>query len=306
MPQTIKMASNTEIREALARAAYDRDEVRVVDPELAGWDWLATTHRGLFAVANDGIQLVLRGWFFGICRHGDHLFVFENCGHRDQGSDRSRIVRFDIAGTTLTAPRILITGLHNNCHQVAAIDELLCVVDTANQAIRRYTFDGEPVDVQRPFPVAPPSDRTGAYLHINTIARVGGRIGLVLHNGKASPEKNSEIAWLDDNWSVIDRQSLPGHHCHDLVEDEEGRLWHSLSREGDIIRSDGTVIRITDDKMVRGIALRPATMAVGISTFGPRHLRGTLNGNVVVLDRSDFRLLHDIKMPAAPADIIAI
>jgi hypothetical protein len=306
MTDTMKMASNSEIRQALARLAYDRDDVRIVDPDLAGWDWLATTHRGVFAVANDRIKLVLRGWFFGICRHGDRLYAFENCGHRDLGSNTGRVVRLDITGTTLTGPRVLVTGLHNNCHQVVVIDETLCVVDTANQAIRRYTLDGEVVDVQRPFPAAPLTDETGAYLHINTIAKVGERIGLLLHNGKALPLKNSEIAWLDEDWAVIEREFLPGHSCHDIVEDEDGRLWHSLSRDGDIMRSDGTVIHITDDKMTRGIALKPETMAVGLSTFGPRHLRGTLNGNVVVLDRSDFRRLHDIEMPAAPADIIAI
>ena len=306
MTHRTAMASNSAIRAALAGSAYDRGDVRIVDPDLSGWDWLATTHRGVFAVANGRIKLVLHGWFFGLCRDGDRLYVFENCGHRDLGSDRGRIVRFDIAGTTLTEPSILVTGLHNNCHQLAVIDEKLCLVDTANQTIRRYALDGETVDIKRPFPVAPPSDRTGAYLHINTIARVGDRIGLVLHNGKALPEKHSEVAWLDADWSVIDRRPLPGHHCHDLVEDEAGRLWHSLSREGDVMRSDGVVVRITGDKMTRGIALRPDTMAVGISTFGPRHLRGTLNGNVVVLDRTDFRKLHDMAMPAAPADIIAI
>lgn len=306
MNDPIRKASNSEIRWALARLAYDRGDVRIADPDLAGWDWLAGTHRGVFAVAGDGFKLVLRGWYFGLCRHDDRLYTFENCGHRDQGSNTGRVIRLDIVNDRLAAPRVLVTGLHNNCHQVAVIDGLLCVVDTANQAIRRFTLDGAIVDVQTPFPVAPLTDQSGAYLHINTIAKVGNRIGLVLHNGKALPLKNSEIAWLDENWAVIGREFLPGHSCHDIVEDEDGRLWHSLSRDGDIMRSDGTIIHITDDKMTRGIALKPETIAVGISTFGPRHLRGTLNGNVVVLNRNDFRRLHDIEMPAAPADIIAI
>lgn len=306
MNDPIRKASNSEIRAALARLAYDRGEVRVVDPDLAGWEWLVTTHRGVFAVAADRVKPVLRGWYFGICRHGDRLYAFENCGHRQPGSSTGRIIRLDIVDGRLAAPRVLATGLHNNGHQVAVIDGLLCLVDTANQAIRRYTLDGDLIDVKTPFPVAPLTDETGAYLHINTIAKVGGRIGLLLHNGKARPVKNSEIAWLDQNWRVVERGFLPGHSCHDIVEDEAGRLWHSLSRDGDIMRSDGMLIHITDDKMTRGIALKPGKMAVGMSTFGPRHLRGTLNGGVVVLDRHDFTRLHEIEMPAAPADIIAL
>ncbi|THD35893.1 MAG: hypothetical protein E7773_08055 [Sphingomonas sp.] len=306
MNDPVRKASNSEIRAALARLAYEHDEVRIVDPDLTGWEWLVTTHRGVFAVAADRVKLVLRGWFFGICRHRDRLYAFENCGHREPGSNTGRLIRLDIIGGELTAPRVLATGLHNNGHQVSVIDGLLCLVDTGNQAIRRYTLDGELVDVKHPFPVAPLTDETGAYLHINTVAQVGDRIGLLLHNGKARPVKNSEIAWLDENWSVVERVFLPGHSCHDIVEDEQGRLWHSLSRDGDILRSDGMRIHVTDDKMTRGIALRPGVMAVGMSTFGPRHLRGTLNGDIVIFDRRDFRRLHEIEMPAAPADIIAI
>ena len=166
MTHRTAMASNSAIRAALAGSAYDRGDVRIVDPDLTGWDWLATTHRGVFAVANGRIKLVLHGWFFGLCRHGDRLYVFENCGHRDLGSDR-----------------------------------------------------------------------TGAYLHINTIARVGDRIGLVLHNGKALPEKHSEVAWLDADWSVIDRRPLPGHQGDvRLAADAWATIWSRTRRGGYGIR----------------------------------------------------------------------
>jgi hypothetical protein len=294
------------IREALARLAYDQHVVRLVDPDLDGWDWLATSHRGVFAIASGRIKLVVRGWFFGVCHHGNHLFLFENCGHRDYHSNLGRIIRLDLRGKTLSAPKVIATGLHNNCHQLAVIDDLLCLVDTGNQAIRRYTFEGDAVDVHCPLPVAPHTDHSGTYAHINTIAKIGGRIGLVLHNGKVLPTKTSEIVWLDDDWKMVERYALPGHHCHDIVEDELGRLWHSLSAEGDILRSDGTRIAITPDKMTRGIALKPEVMAVGISTFGPRHLRGTLNGSLALLRRSDLSKIEEIDLPAAPADVIAL
>ena len=306
MTDTAQPAARSSIREALARLAYERDTVRLAETDLSGWDWLVPSHRGIFAVAKSRFTPVIHGWFFGICRHGDHLYVFENCGHRDLGSNIGRVVKIDFIDKTLSRPHVIVSGLHNNCHQLAVIDSLLCVVDTNNQAIRRYTLDGDPVDVQYPVPVAEATDRTGAYVHVNSIAKVGNRVGLMLHNGKTLPVTNSEIIWLDANWHIAERYSLPGHQCHDIVADTDGHLWHSLSREGDVMRSDGVRLQITSDKMTRGIALGQTTMAIGTSTFGPRHLRGTLNGSLVTLDRHDFSRLDEVDLPAAPTDVLAI
>ena len=186
--------SGIAIRAALAREAYDRNEIRVADPDLTDLDWLATTHRGLFGIGAGAPRTLIHGWFFGICRHHDTLYVFENCAQWESGADFGRIIRFDIGANRLDAPAVLVVGLDRGCHQIAVIDGLLCVVDTLNQAIRRFTLEGNEVDVQRPFPAAPRTDTSGAYLHINSIAKVGDRIGLILHNGKAEPERPGEIA----------------------------------------------------------------------------------------------------------------
>lgn len=296
--------SGIAIRAALARAAYERSEIRVADPDLAGLDWLATSHRGLFGIGVDGPRTLIHGWFFGICRHHDNLYLFENSAQWESGADLGRIIRFDIARGRLDAPAILVTGLDRGCHQIAVIDGLLCVVDTLNQVIRRFTLDGGEIDVRQPFPIAPRTDTSGAYLHINSIAKVGERIGLILHNGMAEPERPGELAWLDADWTLIERVPLPGRHCHDIVEDEEGRLWHSASRSGEIIRSDGLRIKITD-KMTRGIAFNAHAMAVGISTFGPRATRATLSGAIAILDREGAGR-REIALLAAPTDVIAL
>jgi hypothetical protein len=301
-----EIAPRSALREALAEASYNNGTVRIADPDLRGIDWLVATPRGVFAVASDRVNLVIHGWFFGICRAGSGLFLFENCGHRNAGSNMGRIIHVDLDEDRLGAAQVLVTGLHNNCHQVAMIDDLLCVVDTANQAIRRYTLTGAPVDVRQPFPIAPPTDESGAYLHVNTIAKVGDRIGLVLHNGKAVPPRDSEVAWLDADWQVVERHHLPGQCCHDIVEDEAGRLWHSLSLAGDVIRSDGVRVHISDDQMTRGIALGRDKIAIGTSIFGPRHRRGTLNGQLVLLHRANLDKVQVIELPAAPTDLIAV
>ncbi len=305
MSGTAPLLPHREIREALARDKYLRNEVRIADPDVTGYTWLVASPQGVFAVSKEAAKTVIFGRFFGICRHESSLYLFETCGSRGGTDQMGRIVRLRLSDGRLARPEVLATGLDDNCHQLAVIDGYLCVVDTANQAILRYALDGRPVDVKRPFPPARPDDRSGAYLHLNAIAKVGDRIGLMLHNGRALPEKMSELAWLDGDWSVLERLSLPGYSCHDIVEDERGVLWHSASMSGEIMSSQGARALITGEMMTRGISITPDAVIVGMSTFGPRHVRDKLRGAVVILDRNLNRLT-EITLIGAPTDIIAL
>ena len=293
------------IRHALAQKAYRDDAVRLVDPDIADWRWLVASHNGLFAVAPGKWKRLLHGWLFGICRDGAALYLFENCGRHDRSSNMGRLVKLEIENGQLVRPQVLIRALDGNCHQVQLIDGLICIVDTANQAILRFTRDGQPVDVKQPFPLAPANDRSGAYLHINSIALVGGRLALMLHNGKALPEKCSELAWLDDEWQVTERVPLSGHKCHDIVADVHGAIWHSASMSGEITASDGRRAAISSDLMTRGIAFSGDLLAVGLSIFSDRHLRDGQRGSLAILDRS-LAIQEVIDLPGSPTDIVAI
>lgn len=305
MPGPFEPDAKRAIRMALARQAYAKGEVRIADPDLGGYGWLVASPQGVFAVGLHGAKLVLHGWYFGIHRHGDALYLFENCGMRDDSVALGRVVRLTLDDGRLSAPTVLVTGLHNNCHQLALIGGLLCVLDTANQAVLRFTPEGAPVDIKRPFPPAPPSDTSGAYLHLNSLAQVGERIALMLHNGKAVPEKSSELAWLDRDWNLLAREPLPGHSCHDIVADERGVLWHTDSPAGDVIGSDGTRVKVSDELMTRGIAFRGEQVLVGMATFGPRHVRDALRGAVAIFDRG-WNPLAQLELRGAPTDAIAL
>ena len=294
-----------QIKAALARAAYDTGTLRIHDDRLAGADWLIASNRGVFAYGPGGVRTLLYGWFFGIHRHAEHLYLFENCAMRDRTVMLGRIVRLTIADERLIDAVALVNGLHPNCHQLSVIDGLLCLVDTVNQAVRRYQLDGTPVDVVTPFPLADPDDTSGTYLHINSLALVGERIGLMLHNGKAQPQKCSELAWLDRDWQLLVREPVLGHCCHDIVADEVGTLWHSATLSGELIASDGRRFKLSDQLMTRGIAFAGPRILVGLSSFGPRQLRDGLRGQAVVLDRT-CKVIERLELPGSPTDIVAM
>lgn len=305
MAKTFELDARRAIRVAMALRSYETDTVRVIDPDITDHDWLVATHRGLYAVNLDGAKRIIYGWFFGICRDGQDVYLFENCAMRDRTRAFGRIIKMTISSGTLSEPVVLVKGLDANCHQIEIIDGLLCVVDTANQSILRYTLDGCLVDVKTPFPIALPSDRSGAYLHINSIAKIGERIAIMLHNGPVLPEKCSELVWLDADWNLCDRISLDGHCCHDIVEDEAGVIWHSASNTGELMAGDGRRVKITSDRMTRGIALSADAIIVGISSFGARQNRDALPGAVVILDRA-LNKLAEFELDGPPADIVAI
>lgn len=294
-----------QIKAALAREAYHKNEVRITSSSLAGVDWLVASNRGVFAVGPGCVSMVLRGWFFGIHCFGEYLYLFENCAMRDRSVPLGRIVRLRIRDRQLCEPDVLVTGLDASCHQLAVINDILCLADTANQTLRRYALDGRPIDSITPFPLAPPTDTSGGYLHINGLAKIGSRIAVMLHNGKADPARVSELAWLDEHWNLVDRYPLTGYCCHDIVADQQGVLWHSASMTGEIFSADGRRVRLSDRLMTRGIAFSADRMMVGLSSFGPRQIRDALPGNAVILD-ADLTIVEQIELPGSPTDIVAI
>lgn len=302
MPEIFDTDARRSIRMALARDAFNRNLVRIADPDVSGFDWLVATHRGAYAISDGDVRTAINGWFFGICRHEDRFYLFENCGLRDRASRLGRIIRIDVVDGQLVNPAVLVTGLDANCHQVRVIDGLICVVDTANQAIRRYTLSGNLVDIKRPFAAAPSTDRTGIYLHLNGIAKIGSRIALMRNNSKALPEKESELAWLDSDWRPIAIVPLDGHWCHDIVEDESGNIWHCGSKAGDILISDGRKFHVTDDLLTRALQVSKNRIIVGTSAFGERRTRDRLPGTVVIFDRA-FNRISELQLNGPPTDI---
>lgn len=288
----------SQLRAALAMHRYARDEVHVAQADLRDYEWLVTSSKGLFAVNDDGFTTVLFGWYFGICHHGDWLYLFENCGHRLRERPRGRLVRLALRDRRLSEPVVIARGLDCHCHQITVIDGLLHVVDTANQAILRFDLDGRPVDVLHPFLEAD-------YHHINAITQIDGRIGVMMHNGRQEPPMNSQIAWFGTDWRPIERQPLLDSGCHDIVADDRGRLWYAASMSGELVASDGQRFLVHSELMTRGIAFGRQRVIVGLSIFGPRERRDALRGMVALCDRQ-FQRISNIELPGAPAVIIAL
>lgn len=302
---TFDLHAHSAIRTALARESYREDAFRLVAPDLGSARWLVSTQNGLFAVGDGHAHLVAHGWFFGLARRGDRVFLFENCARRNRAEPLGRLVALTIAGGFLSDPVVIAKGLDASCHQIAFVDELLCVLDTANQCVLRFTDSGKAVDVMRPVPPARAGDASGTYMHLNSIAALPDGIALLAHNGARTPSCGSELIMLDRDWREVGRTLLPEAGCHDIVRDADGSLWHCASMRGDIICADGRRFAVAPERMSRGLAIGEDRIAVGAATFGPRTERDVLPGSVIMLDRS-MRPVGEVALNGPPAVIIAL
>ena len=290
------------LRYALARDAYDKRRIRVVDRDVRGCDVFVATKKGLFAASRSGVRRLIWGLFFGVTGHGGQIYLFENGDDPARRSHMGRILRFRIEGDELTDETVFAEGLSNGCHQLAVIDGLLCVVDTIAQAVVRLRLDGTLADVKEPVPFSPECGGDGLHRHMNSIAKVGDRVALVLHNGDAN--EASELVWVDRDWRVVERQRLPGYHCHDILALPDGTIWHCGSLDGEVISSRGDRIKLTD-RMTRGLLATAHGFVVGTSLFGSRAVRDGLSGSIMYLD-ANFRKLAEIECPGAPTDLLLI
>lgn len=293
------------IRMAMARDDYVRDRIALIDGNLTGFRWLVASNNGLFAADLAGHKRIMHGWFFGLARSAEHLFLFQNCGMWNRGEPLGRILRIGIQDVTLGGAEVVIKALDPQCHQIRLIDEVLCVVDTANQCIRRYSVDGEPIDTIAPFPNLSGPDTPGHYRHINSIARVGDGIAIMCHNCGSDTSRKSAVAWLDSEWTLVREEEIDGHDCHDIAIDHDGSVWHSASKEGAIVSNVGHRIEIASGRMTRGLVLSPDAIAVGSIVVAPRSQRRQSGGEIVIVDRRSGQRTH-VRLPASPCDIIAI
>lgn len=290
------------IRMAIARDDYRYDRIAAIDGDLTGFRWLVATSRGLFAVDTGGYKQVMHGWYFGLVRNARYLFIFQNCGMWNRDERLGRILRIRLEAQALGSAEVIVKDLDPQCHQIRLIDDVLCVVDTANQCIRRFTTQGEPVDDITPFPVSDQPPGSSRYRHINSIARVGDRIGIMCHNGATDTVRKSAVAWLDEAWRLIQEVEIDGHDCHDIVLDHDGSIWHSASKEGCIISNDGRRIEIAQGLMTRGLALSASHIVVGLITPAPRSQRREKGGEVYIFDRNVNKATL-VWMPAPPSDV---
>lgn len=290
---------------AMARDDYRQNRIAWIDRDLTGFRWLVSSSRGLYAVDTGGYKPILHGWYFGLARDADHLFIFQNCGMWERSAPLGRIVRFEIKDRSLGSADVLVKDLDTQCHQIRLVDDALCVVDTANQRIRRFTKSGDPIDVIQPFAADGPDTDTSRYRHINSIAKIGDRIAVMCHNGASDVDRKSAIAWLDNDWRLLSEDEIDGHHCHDFAVDEDGSVWSCASREGAIVSNDGRRIEIASGRMTRGLALSAKHIVVGMVPLAPRSERRNTSGDICILDRPTGQVVTTW-IPGPPSDIVAV
>lgn len=295
------LAPAKTLSRALAAQAYATDEVRLVEHDLEGCDYLVSTRGGLFGLGSGDLRRIAWGHFFGLTFDGDDVLAFEACDKPSAPSRRGRILRLRRRKNRIVSADVVVKGLDNGCHQIDLIDDALVVVDTYSQRILEIDLASSGITEHRP--LGDPGSRAWAcgYAHANALIAVGDLRLLLLHNGADHTGRPSELAVLDARWQLRARRPLAGAGCHDLALLENGRLLSCGSFAGELIHDDGARLKVSD-LMTRGLAVGAHEVAVGGSPFAARDRRDALEGEIRLLDR-DFRLRRRVRLPAPPVAI---
>lgn len=297
-------AAQERISLALARQAYARREVRVVEPDIGNLPLLVSSRQGLFAADREHAVLVAHGLFFGLTLRDDLIYAFESCDLPHAPTKLGRIIRLRRRGGRIVERDVFAEGLDNGCHQIGFVGDKLCVLDTYNQRVLAFAEDGGPLDIPQPLAAAEQGAWDRGYRHVNAILTVGDHILLMLHNGDGQSGRPSQILVLDRSWRQIAVWDLPHSGCHDLACLPDGTLLACGSPAGELIALDGRAKRITT-MMTRGLAVSDREIVVGASQFSVRRARVRARGALHFLDPT-WQVTHELELVAAPTCIMRL
>src|SRR5690606_17702312 len=102
-------------------------------------------------------------------------------------------------------------------------------------------------------------------------------------------------------FNQVERFTLPGLMCHDLVVLEDGRLIANGSMGGFLIDRQGIIAQI-DNLLTRGLSIVTDDVVIGSSTFGDRERRIAATGRLTYPARGHALRAAD-DLPAAPPQI---
>lgn len=295
-------ATQERISLALARRAYSRREVRVVEPDIGGLPLLVSSRQGLFAADRDHALLIAHGLFFGLTLRGDIIYAFESCDLPYAPTNLGRIIRLRLRGGRIIERDVFAEGLDNGCHQIDFVGDRLCVLDTYNQRVLAFAEDGRTLEITQPLAAAKHGAWDRGYRHVNAILAVGDHILLMLHNGDVRNGRSSQILLLDLSWRQIGVWDLPHGGCHDLACLPDGTLLACGSPAGELIALDGRAKRITK-MMTRGLAASDREIVVGASQFSARRVRARAMGALYFLDPT-WQVMHKLDLISAPTCVM--
>nr|WP_298645053.1 hypothetical protein [uncultured Tistrella sp.] len=272
-------------------------------PEAA-FTHLVASREGLYVAGIAGCERRRDGLYFGATIRDGAAWVFESLdADLHARTSRGRILRLPIDPATagFGPAEVVADGLDNGCHQIDFVRGQLVVVDTYRQKLVVFSEDFSTCTVHYPAGQADADTGDTGYVHMNGIGGDGRDLYVMLSHAGVQPARPSEVLRLDASFNQVERFTLPGLMCHDLVVLEDGRLIANGSMGGFLIDRQGIIAQV-DNLLTRGLSIGTDDVVIGSSTFGDRERRIAATGRLTFTGR-DLALRARYDLPAAPTQI---
>jgi hypothetical protein len=292
----------TPLRAAGDRAndlgTYWLDRVSLRNVDLSGFQWIASTPGGLYALNEKTALQVVAGDFNGIAVTPGLIYAFQANDLFLKRTYRGRIVRLKLDGARIVDAAVMLRGLDNRCHQIDLIGGRLFICDTEQDRILELDEQFHTVDTYAP---AGQGRSSMDKPHINSVLAIGDRRYAMCHNSTEWTNRPSEILECDARFNVTRRITLRGGACHSLAA-VDGRVAYCLSELGEVECEGTTLARIDGGLFARGLAVDSKSIVVGGSELPHRSDRRLSRGRVFFFDRSGVRRAV-VPIPGALRDI---
>lgn len=282
---------------------YEQDQFVLLTPSLAGYSHIMVGPGGLFAVNSDGFTKLADGSFFGLSIDRNHIYCFEALGGRyTLWPHRGRILKLTVDEEKIVSVSVVLKGLPNGCHQIDLVGSDLYICDTHYSRLIKVNLVSRDCYAYSPWGNVNFQDYAAGYPHMNSVVGMDNLLHLMLHNGSANSDRNSQIAELcPETGKLISIRSLAGRSCHNIVFLEDKSMVICDSEAGALSDGQREIVKL-GDMFTRGLSIDSESVVVGLSQFARNDTRMNLGGEIVFLDRS-YREKARIVLPVTIQEI---
>jgi hypothetical protein len=239
-----------------------------------------------------------KGVYYGVSFSQDELFVA--CRQARFGADRPSqhniILRY---GRDLRLKEVLRPLLLRDVHQIVVSGGALLVCDSFDDAVLHYAIDTGGWRTWRPLGDVP----LGTDLnHINSVWADGAGTYL------CGTRPQGWWAKVDVPFQLAEKRLL-GNEPHNIWI-EDGQVMVCSSKDGALMREDGTVLPLAANAWARGVCRRDGRRYVGLSQMRQQRERGRSDCSVVRMDPAGgldgvwsfrrFGMVHDMRTVGEP------
>lgn len=255
-------------------------------------DFFLCTKGGLYRIRDKELFLLIKGEFYGLTYLDDIVYAFQKI------ANHGRLIRFirNVDDEGFKNFEVFMDGLSPGCHQIDIYKGSLFVCDTYNNAIIEIDLNTDEI-INEYFPLGRLTNgrRSANYGHINSLYFDNSSTYAVCHNHTVSTGRTSQVLLLGEKFTIEECITTSCNSAHNIMP-WKGSFLICDSMNGTLKLGDEVVFEA--GCFTRGLSVTEDYILLGGSQYAKRDVREYASGELFVIDKEDFGLINQFKLPS--------